>query len=412
LKEGPDPALHAGRQSNDMTNASNQFASISDFDDKATELAQTRQHLHAHPELSFAEHETAAFVAERLERWGYEVTRNVGGLGVVGRLSQGSGGRSIAIRADMDALPIEEVTGLPYASRAPGKMHACGHDGHTTMLLGAAEYLARTRHFSGTVNLVFQPAEEAGKGSGAQAMIADGLFERFPCDAIFGLHNHPGAPVGSFLMRAGPLMAASDTVTIKITGRGGHASRPHLTVDPIVVVANIVMTLQTVVSRNIDPTETAVVTVGTIHGGTAANVIPERAEIAVSVRSFLPRVRDVLEQRIRGVAVSIAQAHGATVDIDYERGYPVVHNTEAETAFATAVVTELVGQDKVSVCPLIPGSEDFSYFLEHKPGCFLRLGNGENSAILHSPKYDFNDGNLTVGSALWARLAERFLASA
>ncbi|MER9072173.1 M20 family metallopeptidase [Mesorhizobium sp. M0904] len=392
-----------------MPKTSNQFADISDFADKAAELAAVRQHLHAHPELSFQEHETAAYVAERLEGWGYEVTRNVGGLGVVGRLRQGSG-RSIAIRADMDALPITEATNLPYASQASGKMHACGHDGHTTMLLGAAEYLARTRHFNGTVNLIFQPAEEAGKGSGAQAMIADGLFERFPCDAIFGLHNHPGAPTGSFLMRAGPLMAASDTVTIKITGRGGHASRPHLTVDPIVAAANTVMTLQTVVSRNVNPIETAVVTVGTIHGGTASNVIPEHAEITLSVRSFSAEIRDTLEQRIRNIAALVAQAHGATVEIDYERGYPVVINSEGETSFATDVAVELVGQDKVSVCPLIPGSEDFSYFLEHKPGCFLRLGNGEDSAILHSPKYNFNDGNLTVGAALWARLTERFLA--
>ncbi|MER9892586.1 M20 family metallopeptidase [Mesorhizobium sp. M0119] len=393
-----------------MPKTSNQFADISDFADKAAELAAARQHLHAHPELSFQEHETAAYVAERLEGWGYEVTRNVGGLGVVGRLRQGSG-RSIAIRADMDALPITEATNLPYASQASGKMHACGHDGHTTMLLGAAEYLARTRHFNGTVNLIFQPAEEAGKGSGAQAMIADGLFERFPCDAIFGLHNHPGAPTGSFLMRAGPLMAASDTVTIKIAGRGGHASRPHLTVDPIVAAANIVMTLQTVVSRNVNPIETAVVTVGTIHGGTASNVIPEHAEITLSVRSFSAEIRDTLEQRIRSIAALVAQAHGATVEIDYERGYPVVINSEGETSFATDVAVELVGQDKVSVCPLIPGSEDFSYFLEHKPGCFLRLGNGEDSAILHSSKYDFNDGNLTVGAALWARLTERFLAA-
>ncbi|MES0148831.1 M20 family metallopeptidase [Mesorhizobium sp. M0012] len=393
-----------------MPKTSNQFADISDFADKAAELAAARQHLHAHPELSFQEHETAAYVAKRLESWGYEVTRNVGGLGVVGRLRQGSG-RSIAIRADMDALPITEATNLPYGSQASGKMHACGHDGHTTMLLGAAEYLARTRHFNGTVNLIFQPAEEAGKGSGAQAMIADGLFERFPCDAIFGLHNHPGAPTGSFLMRAGPLMAASDTVTIRIAGRGGHASRPHLTVDPIVTAANIVMTLQTVVSRNVNPIETAVVTVGTIHGGTASNVIPEHAEITLSVRSFSAEIRDTLEQRIRNIAALVAQAHGATVEIDYERGYPVVVNSERETSFATDIAVELVGQDKVSVCPLIPGSEDFSYFLEHKPGCFLRLGNGEDSAILHSSKYDFNDGNLTVGAALWARLTERFLAA-
>ena len=394
-----------------MSNLTNQFASLVDFQDKSAELAQIRQHLHAHPELSFQEHKTAAFVAERLERWGYEVTRNVGGLGVVGRLTQGQGRRSIAIRADMDALPITEATGLPYASQSAGTMHACGHDGHTTMLLGAAEYLARTRRFNGTVNLIFQPAEEAGKNTGAPAMIADGLFERFPCDAIFGLHNHPGAPVGTFLMRAGPLMAASDTATITITGRGGHASRPHLTVDPIVTAANIVMTLQTVVARSVSPMETAVVTVGTIHGGNAVNVIPGQAEIGVSIRSFSAPVRELLERRVRDIVTSVAQAHGATAQIDYERGHPVVDNAEAETAFATEVVKELVGAENVTVSPLIPGSEDFAHFLAHKPGCFLRLGNGEDSAILHSAKYDFNDGSLTVGAALWARLAERFLAA-
>lgn len=392
-----------------MPQASNQFASISDFEGQAAELIETRRHLHAHPELSFEEHETAAFVAERLERWGYEVARNVGGLGVVGRLRQGTGGRSIAIRADMDALPITEATGLQYASMTAGKMHACGHDGHTTMLLGAAEYLARTRHFNGTVNLIFQPAEEAGRGSGAQAMINDGLFERFPCDAVFGLHNHPGAPAGAFLTRSGPLMAASDTATITIIGRGGHASRPHLTVDPIVVAANMIMALQTIVSRSVNPIETAVVTVGTIHGGTASNVIPETAELTASIRSFSTEVRDIVERRVRDIATSIAAAHGADISIDYERGYPVVVNSEEETTFATAVVKELVGDEKVGVCPMIPGSEDFAYFLEHKPGCFLRLGNGENSAILHSSKYDFNDDSLTTGAALWARLTERFL---
>ena len=392
-----------------MPQTSNEFARIADFDDRTAELIETRRHLHAHPELSFEEHETAAYVADRLERWGYEVTRNVGGLGVVGRLRQGAGGRSIAIRADMDALPIMEATGLPYASTSAGKMHACGHDGHTTMLLGAAEYLARTRHFNGTINLIFQPAEEAGKGSGAQAMIKDGLFDQFPCDAIFGLHNHPGAPAGTFLMRPGPLMAASDTATITIFGKGGHASRPHLTVDPIVVAANMVMALQTVVSRNVNPIETAVVTVGTIHGGTASNVIPETAEIVASIRSFSPEVRDMLERRVRGIATSIAEAHGASVSIDYERGYPVVINSENETAFAIDVLKELVGDAKVGVCPMIPGSEDFAYFLEHKPGCFLRLGNGENSPILHSSKYDFNDDSLTTGAAMWARLTERFL---
>jgi hippurate hydrolase len=385
------------------------FASLADFEASKASLKEIRQHLHANPELSFEEEKTAAFVAEKLEAWGYEVTRGIGGHGVVGRLCVGQGNRSIAIRADMDALPIHETTGLPYASTAQGKMHACGHDGHTTMLLGAAEYLARTKNFEGTVNLIFQPAEEAGVPSGAQAMIDDGLFERFPCDAIFGLHNHPGAPAGSFLMRSGPLMASADTVVITVRGKGGHASRPHLTIDPVMVSASLIMSLQTIVSRNVDPTETAVVTVGSIHGGEASNVIPESVTLTLSVRCFSLTVRDLLERRIRDLTSTLAASYGATVEIDYQRGYPVVVNSEEETTFATEVVNELVGVENVSVCPLIPGSEDFACFLEHKPGCFLRLGNGVDSAILHNPKYDFNDDSLTVGAAMWARLAERFL---
>lgn len=393
-----------------MTQTDN-FARLSDLASEGDRLKAIRHHLHANPELSFEEEKTAALAADKLEAWGYEVTRNVGGYGVVGRLSSGNGQRSVAIRADMDALPIHETTGLPYASQTAGKMHACGHDGHTTMLLGAAEYLARTKNFNGTVNLVFQPAEEAGGISGAQAMIADGLFERFPCDAIFGLHNHPGAPEGHFLTRSGPLMASADTVIIKVIGKGGHASRPHLTIDPVMVASSLVMALQTVVARNIDPTETAVITVGSIHGGEASNVIPEDVTLALSVRSFSPVVRARLESRILELATTHVAAYGATAEIDYQHGYPVVVNSEKETEFATQVVKELVGDDKVAICPLIPGSEDFAYFLEHKPGSFLRLGNGVNSAFLHNSKYDFADANLTVGAALWARIAERYLAS-
>ncbi|WP_114943869.1 M20 aminoacylase family protein [Microvirga calopogonii] len=387
----------------------NVFARVSDFEAMEAELTGIRQYLHANPELSFEEAETARFVADKLEGWGYEVTRNVGGHGVVARLSAGEGQKGIAIRADMDALPIAEETGVTYASQSLGKMHACGHDGHTTVLLGAAEYLARTRRFNGTVTLIFQPAEEAGKFSGAQAMIADGLFERFPFDAIFGLHNHPGVPEGDILLRAGPMMASSDTVNITIKGLGGHASRPHLTVDPIVVACNLVVTLQTIVSRNIDPTQTAVVTVGTIHAGSAVNVIPEFAKLAISVRSFDPKIRNLLQERIVKLTQSVVDGYGATAEIDYERGYPVVVNSETETAFARTVAEELIGSDRVSTCHLIPGSEDFAYFLEHKPGSFLRLGNGTNSAILHSSKYDFADGSLTTGAALWARLVERYL---
>lgn len=389
----------------------NVFARVSDFEAMEAELTGIRQHLHANPELSFEEAETARFVADKLESWGYEVTRNVGGHGVVARLSAGNGKKGIAVRADMDALPISEETGLAYASKSLGKMHACGHDGHTTVLLGAAEYLARTRRFNGTVTLVFQPAEEAGKVSGAQAMIADGLFERFPFDAIYGLHNHPGAPEGNILLRAGPMMASSDTVNITIRGAGGHASRPHLTIDPVVIACNLVVSLQTIVSRNVDPTQTAVVTVGTIHAGNAVNVIPEHAKLALSVRSFEPKIRDLLQERITKLTQSIVEGYNATVEIDYERGYPVVVNSEAETTFARSVAEELIGTERVSTCHLIPGSEDFAYFLEHKPGSFLRLGNGMDSAILHSSKYDFADGSLTTGAALWARLVERYLDS-
>jgi len=387
----------------------NDFARLSDFEPMEAELTAIRRHLHAHPELSFEEAETARFVAEKLESWGYEVTRDVGGHGVVARMTVGAGKKSIAIRADMDALPITEKTGRPYASTVAGKMHACGHDGHTTILLGAAEYLAHTRRFNGTVNLIFQPAEEAGALSGAPAMIADGLFERFPFDVIFGLHNHPGAPEGTWLMRSGPLMAAADSAEIIIKGKGGHASRPHLTVDPVVVACNLVVSLQSVVSRSIDPTQTAVVTVGAIHAGEAANVIPESAKLLLSIRSFDPKVRDTLEARIRRLAETIADGYGATAEIEYTRGHPVVVNSEAETEFARKVAEELVGTDKVALCNLIPGSEDFSHFLEHKPGSFLRLGNGMESAILHSAKYDFADKSLTVGAAMWARLTERYL---
>jgi hippurate hydrolase len=395
-----------------MPEQDNLYARVSDFDAMEADLKATRQYLHSHPELSLEEEETAKFVAAKLESWGYDVTRNVGGHGVVARLSAGSGTKSIAIRADMDALPIVEETGLPYASTVPGKMHACGHDGHTTVLLGAAEYLSRTRRFDGTVTLIFQPAEENGRPSGAQKMIADGLFERFPFDAIFGLHNHPGAPEGTLLMRSGPVMASSDTVNITIKGKGGHASRPHLTIDPVVVACMLVVSLQTVVSRNIDPTQTAVVTVGTIHAGEAVNVIPEYAKLALSVRCFEPKIRELLQARITKLAQSVADGHDAQIDIDYDHGYPVVVNSEAETAFARTVAEELIGADKVSTCPLIPGSEDFAYYLEHKPGSFLRLGNGLNSAILHSAKYDFSDGSLTTGAAIWARLVERYLGGA
>ena len=384
------------------------------LDDLASDagfLAQTRRHLHRHPELSFHEAATAELVASRLHVWGWAVTRGVGGHGVVGTLHRPGGTRRIALRADMDALPIQEATGRPWQSVHDGVMHACGHDGHTAMLLGAAQALARTRQFRGTVHLVFQPAEEAGAGSGAQRMIADGLFERFPCDAIFGLHNTPGLAAGHFGFGHGAFMSASDTVRITVHGRGGHAARPHQTVDPVLIASSLVVALQSVVSRNVDPRQTAIVTVGALHAGSAANVIPDEATMALSVRSFDPAVRELLEQRIRALVSAHVAGYGGQATIDYERGYPVVINSVAETDFARTVAVELVGPERVvAPYPPVTGSEDFAYFLQHRPGCFFRLGNGEDGAMLHNPKYDFNDDILTTGAAFWTRLAQRYLA--
>jgi hippurate hydrolase len=389
------------------------LCTLDETTDLAPELKDIRHHLHQHPELAYKEFQTSDFVAETLERWGYEVTRGLAGTGMVASLKAGSSSRAVAVRADMDALNIAEQTGLPYASVAPGQMHACGHDGHTTMaLLGAACHLARTRRFDGTVHLVFQPAEEiGGSDSGAKRMIADGLFERFPCDAIFGLHNHPGYPAGTFMFRSGPFMSASDIVDIVIRGRSGHAARPHLAVDPVMTGAMLVVALQTVVSRNVDPMQTAVVTVGAFNAGHAANAIPETANLRLSVRSFDAKVRKQLETRIRALAHSVAEGHGAEVEINYVAGYPTVINSEAETELAAQVARELVG-DACVIDPFdrIAGSEDFAYYLQRKPGCFLRLGNGEGVPMLHNASYDFNDQNLTVGTAYWTRLVERFLA--
>ena len=386
------------------------FCQLGDLSGSAPWMTQTRRQIHQHPELSFQEVQTAALVAQNLKDWGWQVTEGVGGHGVVGTLKCGSGTKSIALRADMDALPIQEATGKPYASQHAGVMHACGHDGHTAILLGAAEHLAKTRRFSGTVQLVFQPAEEAGKGSGAQRMIEDGLFERFPCDAIFGLHNTPGYPAGHLGFGSGAFMCASDTARITIHGRGGHAARPHQTVDPILIAGSLVMALQSVVARNIDPRSTAIVTIGALHAGSASNVIPDSATMALSIRSFDADVRDRLEQRIKALVTSHVEGYGGTVTIDYERGYPVVVNSEAETDFARQVAEELVGPEKViAPFPPVTGSEDFAYYLQKKPGCFLRLGNGEAGAMLHNPHYDFNDEVLTVGAAYWTRLVERFL---
>ncbi|QLK61658.1 amidohydrolase [Enterobacteriaceae bacterium Kacie_13] len=385
------------------------LCTLDDVVDLAPGLREIRQHLHQHPELSNEESATAALVADKLRALGYQVTTGVGGYGVVGTLKSGSGSGSIGIRADMDALPITEQTGVSYASQTSGKMHACGHDGHTSMLLGAAEQLARSKNFSGTVHLIFQPAEEIGFNSGAERMLAENLFDRFPCDAVYGLHNHPGYPVGKMMFRSGPFMAACDTVNITLFGKGGHAARPHMAVDPILVAGSLVVALQSIVSRSIDPNETAVVTIGSLHAGHASNVIPETARLEMSVRSFDAGVRKILEERIRTLVENHAAGYGARAKIEYVPGYPVLVNHDKETAFACEVAKELLGAENVvENLPPISGSEDFAYFLQQKPGCFLRLGNGD-SAALHNPAYDFNDESLTFGAAYWTRLVERYL---
>jgi hippurate hydrolase len=330
---------------------------------------------------------------------------------VVGRLRQGSGGKCIGIRADMDALRIVEDTGLAYASRHHGKMHACGHDGHTATLLAAARHLAQTRRFNGTLNLIFQPAEEGG--GGARRMIEAGLFEQFPCDAVFALHNAPGQPVGTLAFRSGAALASADRVVITLRGRGGHAAMPHFSADPIVAGSSIVMALQSIVARNVDPLQSAVVTVGLFQSGTVNNVIPSTATLELSVRALDREVRKLLRQRIQEVAAAQAASLGVAAEVDYQEGYPVLVNTETETALAARVATELLGQDKVLLDrPALMGSEDFAYMLEHRPGCYLFLGNGDgaDSCMVHNPGYDFNDRAMETGAAFWSLLTERFLA--
>ncbi|SDC62024.1 M20 aminoacylase family protein [Paraburkholderia lycopersici] len=374
------------------------------------EMIALRHEIHAHPELGFEEFVTSDLVAQRLTEWGYEVHRRLGGTGVVGTLKAGDGKRRLGLRADMDALPVQESTGLDYASRIPGKMHACGHDGHTAMLLAAAKHLAQSRQFNGTLHLIFQPAEE-GLG-GAKRMLDEGLFERFPCDAVFAMHNMPGFPTGKLGFRAGPFMASSDTVIIDIDGRGGHGAVPHKAIDPVVVCANVVLALQTIVSRNVPPLDMAIVTVGAIHSGDAPNVIPQTAQMRLSVRALRPEVRDLLQERITALVHAQAGAYGATARIDYQRRYPVLVNDEAMTAFAQDVARDWLGDDGLihDMAPLT-GSEDFSFLLERCAGSYLIIGNGdgEGGCMVHNPGYDFNDDCLATGAAYWVHLAERFL---
>ncbi|MGH6815775.1 MAG: M20 aminoacylase family protein [Hyphomicrobiaceae bacterium] len=372
------------------------------------EIAGWRRDLHANPELLYDVHRTAGVVADKLRSFGCdEVATAIGKTGVVAAI-KGRGtasGKTIGLRADMDALPIQEATGLAYASKVPGKMHACGHDGHTAMLLGAAKYLCDTRNFDGTAVVIFQPAEEGG--AGAKAMIDDGLMDRWRIQEVYGMHNYPGLPVGHFALRPGPLLAAADRVHITIEGRGGHAARPHECIDTVLVGAHIVAALQSVVARNVDPLESGVVSICMFHAGTAGNIIPDRAELTGTARSLVPHVRDVLQERTVAVAETTARMFGATAKAVYTRDYPVTRNHERQTAFAAAVAADVSGDGQVdrAIAPVM-GGEDFAFMLEARPGAFIFVGNGK-SAGLHNPAYDFNDTVIPTGASYWARLVER-----
>ena len=378
--------------------------------DRTDEIAEWRHDLHMHPELQYDVHRTAASVADKLKTFGCdEIVSGLGRTGVVGviRGRKNSNGRVIGLRADMDALPIEEQTGLPYASTTPGKMHACGHDGHTSMLLGAARHLCETRNFDGTAIVIFQPAEEGG--AGAKAMIEDGLITRFNIGEVFGLHNYPGLPVGSFAIRPGPIMAAADRIRIEIEGVGGHAARPHKSVDSVLVGSAIVNALQQIVSRNVDPIDNAVVSITLFQAGATDNVIPQTALLRGTARTLVSETRDLVERRVKEVAEGIARLHGATATVHYRRDYPVVVNHADATEFATEVARDVAGADKVDpAVPPVMGGEDFSFMLIERPGAFIFMGNGD-SANLHHPSYDFNDKAIPFGASYWVRLVERAL---
>ncbi len=388
---------------------SNPIESIRQFHQELTTL---RRDLHAHPEIGFQELRTSGIVAGSLEALGIDVHRGIGKTGVVGviRGKEHTSGRMVGLRADMDALPITEAGQSQYCSTKPGLMHACGHDGHTAVLLGAAKYLAQTRNFNGTAVLIFQPAEE-GLG-GAKAMLDDGLFERFPCDEIYALHNWPALPPGTIGINPGPMMAASDKFEIVIEGRGGHGAHPYQTIDPIVVAAQVILGLQTIVSRNVHPIDSAVVSIGSVQAGNPAgpSVIPGDARIVGTVRTFKDSVQALVESRMRVLADSIAQAHGAKAELHYQRSYPATINTPRHANFVADVATELFGVDRV-VRDLIPsmGSEDFSFMLGVKPGAYFRLGQGgaESGTLLHNSRYDFNDEVIPVGGAMFAAIIER-----
>lgn len=378
--------------------------------DLADEITAWRRDFHENPEVLYETVRTAGKVAELLESFGVdEVTTGIGKTGVVGVIKgrNGGAGRTVGLRADMDALPIEEETRKPYASKVPGKMHACGHDGHTAMLLGAAKYLSETRNFDGTVVVIFQPAEEGG--AGAKAMIDDGLMTRWPMDEVYGMHNYPGMPVGEFAICKGPIMAATDEFRITVTGKGGHAAKPHQTVDPVVVGSKIVSALQTIASRNANPLDSVVVSVTVFNAGSAFNVIPQDAVLRGTVRSLNADMRDLAEKRMGDIVTSIAAAFDATAKLEFRRGYPVTRNHDDQTDFAAEIAEGIAGDGKVnrSIEPMM-GGEDFSYMLEERPGAFIFAGNGD-TAGLHHPEYDFNDELIPVGCSYWVKLVETAL---
>ena len=384
----------------------------------APAIAAVRRDLHAHPELCFQEQRTADVVAQQLSAWGIPIHRGLGTTGVVGIVKAGTSTRAIALRADMDALPMQEFNTFAHASRYDGKMHACGHDGHTAMLLGAAKYLAKNRQFDGTVYLIFQPAEEGG--GGAREMIKDGLFEKFPVDAVFGLHNWPGPQVGQFAVSAGPVMASSNEFKIVVRGKGGHAALPHNAIDPVPVACQMVQTFQTIISRNIKPIEAGVISVTMIHAGEATNVIPDSCTLQGTVRTFTVDVLDRIEQRMRELAQHTAAAFGAECSFEFSRNYPPTINSAPEAEFARKVMASIVGEARVTAQEPTMGAEDFSYMLMAKPGCYAFIANGDGThreighgggpCMLHNPSYDFNDDLLPLGATYWVRLAQAWLA--
>ena len=374
-----------------------------------------RRDIHQHPELAFEEHRTSALVADKLRGWGYAVTTGLGGTGVVGQLVRGEGTARIGLRADMDALPITEATGAAWASQRPGLMHACGHDGHTAMLLAAAQLLAHSQAWSGTLNLIFQPAEEGG--GGALKMMDDGLFERFPCDAIFAMHNMPGFPQGQLVFRSGPTLASSDYVTVTLHGHGGHGAMPHKATDVVVAAASTVMALQTLVSRHVDPLQPAVVTVGAIHAGDANNVIPASARLELSVRTLDPQVRVSVRERLHALIHAQAQSFGVRAEIDWRPGYAVLVNDSVQTERALAVAVKHFPSSQINPQgPMLTGSEDFAFMLERVPGCYLFIGNGSDGepggCMVHNPAYDFNDHNIGTGASYWIALVHELLSPA